>query len=227
MLTRNLNLVEVVAELANVLSQTSETLPNLEGFLAELSLAVEQTTLSLEAMSSPIDPLENGFDLIAMEQLASWRDRPFHPTARAKVGWDEAAYRRYSPEFKRTLSLAWVAVRRDYLMCSQAAAEKPIAELILNHQERSELAASLQDAGITEADYVALPVHPWQQQHILPPEFSAEIQSGICVPLQLQTGAYFPTSSLRSLAPVRGTYKAASGYLLLGCAEIVANSLFN
>lgn len=88
-------------------------------------------------------------------------------------------------------------------MCSQAA-DKFVAELILNQQERAELATALQEAGIASADYVPLPVHPWQQQQILPQEFAAEIQTGICVPLQLQTGAYLPTSSLRSLAPVKG-----------------------
>ena len=202
-LTKNLSAVEVITELANASRQTNE-IPNLEGFLAELGKALEQTVLSLEAISSTIDPLcVDCSNFIALEQLASWRDRPFHPTARAKVGWDEAAYRRYSPEFNQTLGLAWVAVRRDYIMCSPAA-DKSVAELILNQQERAALATALQQAGIAEADYVPLPVHPWQQQQILPQEFAAEIQTGICVPLQLQTGAYLPTSSLRSLAPVKG-----------------------
>lgn len=47
------------------------------------------------------------------EQVASYLDHPFYPTARAKHGLDGAALERYAPEFMPTFSLRWVAVKKE------------------------------------------------------------------------------------------------------------------
>ena len=55
--------------------------------------------------------------LLDWEALTALGDRPFHPTGRARVGWDQARYRRYSPAGPQPFGLDWVAVRRDHLAC--------------------------------------------------------------------------------------------------------------
>ena len=191
--------VELIEELAKALS-TDETSPDLSRFLKALRLAVKQTALSLnDFCSTTFPPAEIFSSLLKMERLASYRDRPFHPTAQAKVGWSEADYCLYSTELTPGFGLRWVALRRDYLLSSSAVAKNAIADFLLDEQERIELEKAFEQAGISELDYLALPVHPWQQKHILPQIFAAEIAARICILLEVETGKYFPTSSLRTL----------------------------
>ncbi|MBN2910545.1 hypothetical protein JQC72_13645 [Polycladomyces sp. WAk] len=177
-------------------------MPNLDGFLAELEDAVEHTALSLEAAQSFYSE-RNGFPpspLLRMERLSSLKDRPFHPTSRAKKGWDSRAYRRYSPEFGQSFGLDWVAVRRDYLIQGERAAAIP--DLLLQDDERQQLEEAMVHAGLHDRDYAVLPVHPWQMEHVLPELFRREMESGVCVPLMRGLGKFVATSSVRTLSPV-------------------------
>ena len=53
--------------------------------------------------------------LLKIDQLASYLDHPFYPTARAKSGFDAAALERYAPEFAPSFELNWLAVPRQAL----------------------------------------------------------------------------------------------------------------
>ncbi|MEA9976461.1 IucA/IucC family protein [Pseudomonas sp. 10B1] len=58
--------------------------------------------------------------LIGIDQLASYLDHPFYPTARAKTGFDRAALERYAPEFAPRFSLNWLAVPKVAMTISSA-----------------------------------------------------------------------------------------------------------
>ena len=197
--SRKIGPVELIEELVKAFP-TDAPLPDLERFLKALRLAVKQTALSLnDFCDQTFLPAEIFDSLLKMERLASYRDRPFHPTAQAKVGWSEADYCLYSTELTLGFGLRWVALRRDYLLSSSATAENSVADFLLDPQERLELEKAFEQAGICDLDYLALPVHPWQYKHILPQIFADEIATRICILLELETGKYFPTSSLRTL----------------------------
>ncbi|MCC8470139.1 IucA/IucC family protein [Xanthomonas phaseoli] len=55
------------------------------------------------------------------DQLASYRDHPFYPTARAKAGLDAAELRLYAPEFAPTFALRWLAIPQALAQCTSAA----------------------------------------------------------------------------------------------------------
>ncbi|ATJ83706.1 IucA/IucC family protein [Halomonas beimenensis] len=44
------------------------------------------------------------------DRLAAFQDHPFYPTARAKLGFDVTALRRFAPEFQPRFMLRWLAV---------------------------------------------------------------------------------------------------------------------
>jgi len=52
------------------------------------------------------------------DQLASYRDHPFYPTARAKTGLDANALRCYAPEFAPTFALYWLAIPQALAQCT-------------------------------------------------------------------------------------------------------------
>jgi staphyloferrin B synthase len=174
---------------------------NLNQFLNELTLALKQTALTYETAKIFQDNQLVSF--IETEQLAAFRDRPFHPLSKAKEGWTEEEYRLYSPEFQKTMKLSWLAIRRDYIRKGKIANEALLNGL-LNEQEKYQLREAFQKEGISIEDYFAMPVHPWQKTNVIAELYQEEMIRKICIPLDVQVGSYTATSSLRSLVPVNG-----------------------
>jgi len=212
--------------------------PNVDEMLDGLDLAVLHGTVSAEEegrwgrVRSAVRPT-----LLDWEALTAVGDRPFHPTGRARHGWDQARYRRYSPAGDQPIALDWVAVRRDHLdsgsvdrladalalarsswpaVEGERAGAAPLpdrpptpGDALLSAGERAMLASAMAEAGVAGPDHVVLPVHPWQSVHVLADVFAAEWRNGVCVPVAKGLGAFWPTASSRTLVPA-GEGSAAS-----------------
>jgi siderophore synthetase component len=83
----------------------------------EVQAAIDQTVLcdqtyteqqhQLNFNDSPRNWAER---MLHADQMASFLDHPYYPTARAKFGMDTSELKAYSPEFNPTFELAWFAV---------------------------------------------------------------------------------------------------------------------
>ncbi len=183
----------------------TDSLSNLDGCLADLDAAVSQTALSLEAVGPQLRMLSSGrhLSLGDWEQVAALRDRPFHPSARVKGGWNDADYRRFGAEFGHPFGLDWIAVRRDHIRGGPATLGLDIATRILDARGQRQLKTALRDAHISADTHLVLPVHPWQTQHLLT-LYAEELATGTCALVARDLGQYFATSSVRSLEPSTG-----------------------
>ncbi|ASS74023.1 hypothetical protein CIG75_02855 [Tumebacillus algifaecis] len=195
-----LQFMQELAQLASA-EERAEVLPNLDGFLAELQDSVEHTALSLEAGER--FRARASHSLLEMEQLSALRDRPFHPTARAKRGFSNEQYRAYSSEFGRAFELVWLALHRDYVQKGERAAAE-IADFALTEQEKGRLYRAMEQKGLSAQEYLAIPVHPWQMEVVLPQVYAEEFKSGVLVELGVSTGRFVATSSLRALSREEG-----------------------
>lgn len=137
-----------------------ETVALHRAYAEEAACATEHRTLAREGYTaggyrlaqalSHDDAIERA---LLCDQVASHRDHPYYPTARAKSGFSEADLRDYAPEFAPTFDLRWLAVPNDALtLTTQQPAFWPTMEDI-------GLDASLRDT------HAAIPVHPltWRQ----------------------------------------------------------------
>ncbi|WP_176560225.1 IucA/IucC family protein [Brevibacillus dissolubilis] len=172
-------------------------LPNLSDFLAELSESIQHHALSWQALQEYQYSADGA--MLDAEQFSAFRDRPFHPTSRAKRGWDDREYRLYSSEFGHSFGLDWVAVRRDYIQASTSEEAYTFGVLDVREQELLREAA-LQAVGADLESYTLLPVHPWQMEHVLPEVFRQEMEGRIIVPVIRDLGDVRATSSVRALA---------------------------
>lgn len=176
----------------------------IELFMDVLRTSVRQTALSLDHQVPTGGLLEKdgAAFFLAMEQWGSLRDRPFHPLAKAKQGLDDAQYRQYQAEFDQPLALNWVAVAKGSLTFGDGVdgldSCQP-AHYILDTEQRADLDAELRALGLADS-HVALPVHPWQLERVLPAQLGGAFERGDCQRLNFQKGRFNPTSSLRSLA---------------------------
>lgn len=171
---------------------------------ADLRTAVEHARTTATGFDRlPADAIaprrgEAAAALLAGERLAATRGRPFHPTARAAVGWSAADLDRWGPMAREPVTPAWVLVRRDHLRHGPGADSMALHRLVLGHP-------TLVDAGIDLDLYQPLPVHPSDRDRVLPEAFADEIAAGIVVPLDRRpapwtaVGALWPTASLRTL----------------------------
>lgn len=186
-----------------------EVLPDISGldrFMHDLAVAEAQTHWALENSMSVIAAVENGeTGLLAWERLASLRDRPFHPLARAKTGWGFDQHRRYSAESGQTFGLAWLAVRNARMLGSPELKGMAVADAVLETAEKAQLLESMEARRIDPNRYSLLPVHPWQRQHILKEELANHFSEQHYIVVADALGRFAATSSVRSLVPIRET----------------------
>lgn len=174
---------------------------SLEQFLHMLEGTLLQTSWSLEneqpeqVLSAP-----SSTAFLQAEKKAAFRDRPFHPVSKVKLGWGKDECRSYTVEYGGQITLHWMAVHRERLICGQPQAADPMT-LLLSEKERSPILEEMNEKGLDPESFVLLPVHPWQMENVLPRHLAKEIKEGICIPLRSQAGAFSATSSVRSLLP--------------------------
>ncbi|NVZ29416.1 AcsA protein [Pseudomonas gingeri] len=174
-------------------------------FLDVLHISVWQTALSLDHQvdDQGLMAQDGATFFRTMEQWASLRDRPYHPLAKAKQGLDEAEYRRYQAEFAQPVVLNWVAVAKALLQCGEGVGDidqSLPSRYLLPAPLQAQLEQELQALGI-DGSHVALPVHPWQFEHVLEKQLGAAFARGDCRRLAFQAATVFATSSLRSMTP--------------------------
>jgi siderophore synthetase component len=174
-------------------------------FLEVLHISVWQTALSLEHRVDHQDLMaQDGATFFrTMEQWASLRDRPYHPLAKAKQGLLQREYLRYQAEFAQPVALNWVAVEKALLQCGEGVGDLDQvypARYLLPEPLQARLVQELEERGIAQS-HVALPVHPWQFEHVLQGQIGTAFARGDCQRLSFQDATVFATSSLRSMTP--------------------------
>lgn len=154
--------------------------------------------------------------LLAGERLAATRGRPFHPTARAAVGWSARDLDRWGPTGGGAVTPAWVLVRRDHLRLGPDPRSSALHTLVVDDPG---------PLGAADDRFQLLPVHPSDHERVLAGAFADEIAAGVVVPLEVRAGELTPTASLRTLAIAGATDPVRHLKLPLGIATLGAARL--
>ncbi|MEB6478789.1 IucA/IucC family protein [Acinetobacter vivianii] len=136
-----------------------------------------------------------------LEQYAGYRDRPYHPLSKLKEGLSQQEYLQYCPEFSQELSIQWVAVHKDKMMFGAGVEDiftQQPSQIFINRAERYQLKQEMFQRGLSET-HIAMPVHPWQFQHLFQQFFAEDIAAGICQPLNFVSKGMYASASMRSL----------------------------
>nr|WP_115944310.1 IucA/IucC family protein [Amycolatopsis thermalba] len=118
---------------------------------------------------------------------------------KGRVGFSAGDRARYAPEAGADVRLRWFAVHRDHarFRCVDSlSAETLLAGEVVGDQ-RAEF-ARLADP----AEYVWVPVHPWQADEILGTLYAGELATGVVIELGESRDAYRPHQTVRTLANV-------------------------
>jgi siderophore synthetase component len=111
---------------------------------------------------------------------------------KGRVGFSEHDRAHYAPESGATFPVHWIAVRKE--LASFRSVPGLTAETLI-----ADFTRVLAEHG-DPADYVWLPVHPWQREEILGTLYAGEFATGEVVDLGISSDRYVPHQTVRTLA---------------------------
>ncbi|GGG68286.1 IucA/IucC family protein [Paenibacillus radicis (ex Gao et al. 2016)] len=159
----------------------------------------KQASASSASMTAVYDEWEG--DLI--------EGHPYHPCYKSRIGFTLRDNEAYGPEFKPDLRLIWVAVHRS---SAKLSISRDLDDTAFMRQELGEdygrFAAILEQYGKQPGDYILMPVHPWQWDRVIAPEFAEQLRTDELIYLGCGSEVYRPQQSIRTLANTSDRSKA-------------------
>jgi siderophore synthetase component len=118
-----------------------------------------------------------------------------------RIGFSLSDYRAYAPERGQRMRMLWLAARREHTHLALGADQTETGHYgaELSGAERAAFADRLAARGLDPADYLYLPVHPWQWDHRVAVTFAADVARGDLVPLGPGSDEYQPQQSIRTM----------------------------
>lgn len=145
------------------------------------------------------------------DELESLLDgHPYHPCYKSRIGFSLEENERYGPEFNQDLQPVWVAVAKSDSQLSLLEGEdyRDIIQHELGIEIYSQFEAILIDKGLNAADYLFMPVHPWQYEHMITSAFRQQLADSTIVKLGSGEDVYRAQQSIRSWANQSNQEKA-------------------
>ncbi|MBD0383535.1 IucA/IucC family protein [Paenibacillus sedimenti] len=196
-----LSVAELLSELLSD-EQGSGTAERLALFLKELEHTTENDSFHPKR-SAAESVLRDGQTLSDGEALTS-TGHPYHPSYKSRIGFTLEDHVDYAPEFAPAFPIFWTAVHRAFAEAHTISElhYDALVENIVSSERKQEWEAAIQTSGLSPADYVFIPVHPWQWSNKIRVEAASLIVRNIVVPLGPGTDFFQPLQSIRTLANV-------------------------
>ncbi|MGW9197303.1 IucA/IucC family protein [Micromonospora chersina] len=212
-----LDAVDLCLELRGALGLTDAVLPV---YLEEITSTLAGLAYKLARPERDAAELaEADFQQI---ETAMTEGHPCFVANSGRIGWGVHDHHRYAPEAGRPVRLLWLAAHRDHTTFTCAA------DLDYDTHVRAELGAetlagfarTLTGLGLDPADYLLLPVHPWQWWNKLAVTFAGEVARQRLVPLGEGPDEHLAQQSVRTFFnvtdPHRHYVKTALSVLNMG-----------
>lgn len=139
-----------------------------------------------------------------------------------RLGFDGADYRAYAPEAASPFQIVWLAVHRDQAAfhCVPDLSYEQLLREELGEETLARHDALLRDQGLTPADYLVMPAHPWQWANKLSVAFAPYVAQRRIVFLGLSEDRYLAQQSIRTMfnisAPRKRYVKTSLSILNMG-----------
>lgn len=130
---------------------------------------------------------------------------PWLVANKGRLGFSAADAARFTPEARSATSLPWIAVSTriaGYRGVGRVAAPGDLYDQELDPGVRESFTEVLRGRGLEPADYLFLPVHPWQWDEWIVPLFAPAIADGEIVPLHEDDDLRLPQQSIRTFTNV-------------------------
>jgi siderophore synthetase component len=120
---------------------------------------------------------------------------------KGRLGFSATDAARWTPEARRAQPLPWIAVRKGPAAYRGTVGLEDPALLYARELDPDILRtfdAELTNRGLDPADYLYLPVHPWQWDEVVVPLFTPSIADRSIIPLTTDNDLRLPQQSIRT-----------------------------
>jgi siderophore synthetase component len=192
---RDLDAQELVVELADVLGIPATLLPT---YLEEVGSTLASTAWKLEHHGT------RAADLVDADyqdvEAAMTEGHPGFVANNGRIGFGIDDYARWAPESGRPVRLVWLACRRSSseLSCGDGLDEAGLYVSELDDTVHEFFTDRLRDRGLDPADYLWLPLHPWQWTNKVAITFAPDLARDDLVYLGSGPDAYRAQQSIRT-----------------------------
>ncbi|WP_181793804.1 IucA/IucC family siderophore biosynthesis protein [Streptomyces sp. WELS2] len=212
-----LDALDFLIELKESLGLSDEILPV---YLEEISSTLSSTCYKLtKPRMTSAELISAGFQAI---ETGMTEGHPCFVANNGRLGFGVHEYLSYAPETASPVRLVWLAAHR-----SRAAFTAGVGieyESFLREELGAETVTRFRSVltgrGLDPADYLFIPVHPWQWWNKLSVTFAAEVARNLLVPLGEGDDEYLAQQSIRTFfntsAPHKHYVKTALSVLNMG-----------
>jgi siderophore synthetase component len=186
---------ELALDLRDRLGIPDELLPT---YLEEIAATLAARCRTLDPGRPSVRDLLDA-DLAAVEAAMS-EGHPCFVATNGRIGFSTHDAAAYAPECSPGSRPLWVAARRTstHLARVPDLTDDDVWGVVLVPGQRDRLDEILLSRGLDPADYVYLPVHPWQWEHHLTVTFAPDVARGDLVPLAHDPHRHRPQQSIRT-----------------------------
>ncbi|MEU8261616.1 IucA/IucC family siderophore biosynthesis protein [Micromonospora sp. NPDC048999] len=212
-----LDAVDFCTELRGTLGLSDQVLPV---YLEEITSTLAGTAYKLGRPPMSAAVLARA-DFQAVE-TGMTEGHPCFVANNGRLGFGIRDYHRYAPEAGRPVRLLWLAAHRDHatFTCSTDLDYDTHVRQELGDETLARFAATLTELGLDPADYLLIPVHPWQWWNRISVTFAGELATRRLVCLGEGPDEHLAQQSIRTFfnvtAPHRHYVKTALSVLNMG-----------
>ncbi|MER7620273.1 IucA/IucC family siderophore biosynthesis protein [Streptomyces sp. NPDC126503] len=212
-----LDALQFVTELRGSLGLSDEILPV---YLEEISSTLAGT--AFKSTKPPVTSAELAHAGFQAVETGMTEGHPCFVANNGRLGFGVDEYRAYAPEAANPIHLIWLAARRDRTTFTAGAGieYEAFIRAELGDATVDGFAATLAERGLDLADYLLMPVHPWQWWNKLSVTFAAEVAQQRLVYLGEGSDAYLAQQSIRTFFnttdPAKHYVKTALSVLNMG-----------
>ncbi|MGK5673463.1 IucA/IucC family protein [Micromonospora sp. URMC 106] len=212
-----LDALEFCLDLRGALGLSDEILPV---YLEEISSTLASTAYKLDKPAvSAAELARADFQTIETQMTEG---HPGFVANNGRIGFGIDEYRAYAPEAARPVRLIWLAAHRDRttFTCAADLDYDALLRAELGDETLAAFAGTLTGLGLDPADYLLIPVHPWQWWNRISVTFAAEVAQRRLVCLGPGPDEYLAQQSIRTFFnvtdPARHYVKTALSVLNMG-----------
>ncbi|MEU6067164.1 IucA/IucC family siderophore biosynthesis protein [Streptomyces sp. NPDC047082] len=190
-----LEALDFFIELKGALGLSDEILPV---YLEEISSTLSGTCYKLTKPQIPVAELaESGFQAI---ETGMTEGHPCFVANNGRLGFGIHEYLSYAPETASPVRLVWLAAHRSRAAFTAGAGieYETFVRQELGAQTVERFDGILREQGLDPADYLLIPVHPWQWWNKLTVTFAAEVARRHLVCLGEGDDEYLAQQSIRT-----------------------------